>query len=397
MPGFIKVNSEQRPIAVPYVKVAGDWKPVALGYVKAGGQWKIWHTAEIVDDFNRVDSAALGFASNDFSEWVELSGDWEIKNNQAYHGGGAGPSIAAVPLYKATTDVTVEVDIPSGTGLGAAFWVSDAANWWAAIPGRRTQNNPSFYSCPAGFTLSGTRCIQTTPTVYAATYQPARTVSVAFCPSPYYDTGAGCGVSLYPRYGSSSYGIGCRGVGGCSSAGGSCNYSQTCADAGLGPCNCVVSVSTCTCQPFGGSCSGCSGTLGTGYSYTSRTIPGGYTCPQGGTLNGSTCTIQENNPATFNPASTTYPAVMRIYKSLGGAVTTELQRDLASDPRSIGVTVSGNNVAVKSYASAGVAGIPYSSLTYTTSNATKTTNIGIIKNGNQASGQANNIDNFRAE
>jgi hypothetical protein len=88
---------------------------------------------------------------------------------------------------------------------------------------------------------------------------------------------------------------------------------------------------------------------------------------------------------------------MRIYKSVGGAVTTELQNDIPSDPRSIQVVVSGNNVNVKSYALAGVTGTAYSSLTYNTVNAVKTTNVGVIKNGNQASGQANNIDNFRAE
>ena len=397
MPGFIKVSGEQRPVAVPYIKVSGDWKPVAIGWVKVDGAWKIWHTAEIVDNFNRTDAPTLGLASNDFSEWTTLAGSWEVNTNQAKAGDTAGPHLASVPLYKANTDVTVEVDIPTGTGVGAAFWVNDATNWWAAIPGRRTQNNPSFYSCPSGFRLEGTRCVRTTS--YSATYVNPSTIQVPFCPSPYTDNGVNCVVSLYPEYGVTSTGVGCRGVQGCQSLapGATCFYSQVCADLGLGPCNCVIVAETCVCQPFGGSCSGCSGTQTTGYSYNSVSFPGGYTCPQGGSLSGTTCTLTENNAATFNPATITYPSVMRVYKSVGGAVTTELQSDITSDPRSIQVTVSGNNVNIKSYALAGVTGTPYSSLAYTTSNAAKTTSVGIIKNGNQGEGQTNNIDNFRAE
>lgn len=397
MPGYIKVDGSQRPVASPYVKVSGVWKPAAVGYVKVNGEWKIWHTAEIVDNFNRANSATLGTASNDFTTWDNLVGTWGISNNAAISGSTAGPHLASAPLFKATRDVIVEVDLVNGTGLGAAFWVQDAANWWAAIPGRRTQNNPSFFSCPSGFTLTGDRCIQTVPTVYTATYNPPSSTQVAFCPSPYTDTGSGCSVSLYPEFGVTSTGIGCRGVDGCNAANGTCFISQTCQNAGLGPCNCVVVQETCVCQPFGGSCSGCSGTSTTGYSFTTVSTPGGYFCPQGGTLNGTTCTIQANNPATFNPATTTYPSVVRIYKSVGSTVTSEFQSDIPSDPASIRVETVGANITVRMYAVAQAQGTPYTSRVFTSSNALRATDAGIVKFGNQAANQATQVDNFRAK
>jgi len=443
VPGFLKVDDSQKPIAVPYLKESGTWKPIAIGYIKVEGTWRIWYTAEVVDDFNRADSSTLGTASDDFSEWENLAGTWEVSNNAAETAGTEGPHLAAVQMYKATTDVIVEADLIDGTGLGAAFWVQDANNWWAAIPGRRTQSNPSFYTCPQGFTLEGDRCRRTT--VYTASYEGPSTTTVAYCPSPYYDTGSGCGVSLYPLNDRvpSSRGIGCRGYGGCAAAGGSCSYSQGCADGGFGPCNCVITtyITTCTCQPFGGSCSNCSGTFSTGYSFRTVSSPGrGYYCPQGGSISGTTCTLVENDPADLISSYDTYPSVIRVYKRNAGNISQEFITDIGSDPTSVNnyvqtvsssystpndyrqdtgksgstirdeyiaavgsdpasfkVETSGNNINVKVYTQSQVEGNPYSSKSFQSSGAVKTTGAGIVKYTNQPVNQATRLDNFRAE
>ena len=489
MPGFIKVSGEQRPVAVPYIKVSGDWKPVAIGWVKVNGEWKIWHTAEIVDNFNRTDSPTLGLASNDFTEWGTLAGSWEINTNKARAGSTAGPHLASVPLYKANTNVTVEVDIPTGTGVGAAFWVKDATNWWAAIPGRRTQSNPSYYYCADGsYSLNGQQCIRTTfedivivsPTsytqaatsfqesfrycdvgtlnqfnncVYTESIPATESSSTSYsCPSGYSGPSATnrCSTPRYKVFQTNTVNYGCLEIGACAALG-SCSPSQ----CPSGFCKCTGTTTSCTgCGPdFNLSCANCSGnhiifataTTTTTYScpatYTrsgttcsrqvtsssltgTRTVYGcpdaaGYTkslsgstctytavapyCPSGFIRNsapigsGNECQKTEYQSAIFVPASTSYPSVIRVQRSVGGVITTQFQNDIASDPRSIRVTTSGNNVNVRSYALAGVTGTPYSSLTYTTSNASKSTDVGVIKNGNQAVSQGNDIDNFRAE
>lgn len=509
MPGFIKVAGEQRPVAVPYVKVAGAWKPVAIGWVKVAGEWKIWHTAEVVDNFNRADSGTLGTASNDFSVWTNLVGTWGIANNQAETATTAGPHVASIPLYKATTDVTVEVDIPSGTGVGAAFWVNDANNWWAAIPGRRTKTTAAFYSCPSGYspatsstsvtcsrttyadkivttpntttrqettsqvpyyycnsgTLSGSQCCSPETTA------PTQSTTTRYtCPSGYSGPSATnrCGKSRYKVYSENCGYQGCTSSSNCSVGSsssltakctGSCGYEAPNGGLVVG-CKCYFCTQVCSCAPdYNLSCSNCSGSY---FVFATQSTTTTYSCPAGYTKSGSgastTCTRQvctaaevgyntvtacptvtnyildgkdgstcnyvarppycpsgysprfsdpniytdacyknEYTSSTFNPATTTYPQVVRIYKSVNGTVSQEYQSDIGADPRSIQVTTSGNNINFKGYSAAGAAGTAFSSKTFTATNPARSTIVGIVKNGNQAVGQANFIDNFRAE
>lgn len=316
MPGFIKVDGSQKPIAIPYAKVNQSWTPVGLGYIKVDGSWKIWYTAAIEDNFNRVNSPSLGTASDDFSVWSDYTGNWSIDNNNAYHGSGSGPSIAATPLYKGSSDYTVSMDLVDGTGLGAAVWVRDSDNWWAVIPGRRSQFNPSYYYCAtAGFQLNGQQCIRTTfqniiiisPStttrvaqetqvpnyscskgrlelingVYkcgyyrdeAATNSPVTTTS---CPSGYTLYGNECRKYGTYNYQTSYINYGCRGSGGCASVGGSCQYTSAC--TGFGGCACKKYFSYCQCSVGGGSCTSSCFAQYTTTSPTTTTS-NRYSCP----------------------------------------------------------------------------------------------------------------------
>lgn len=326
MPGYVKVNGSQQPVAAPYVKVAGEWKPVALGYVKVAGEWKVWHTAEIVDDFNRADSASLGIASNGFSVWTELSGDWELKNNGAYHGSTNGPSIATTPLYKASTDYSVQIDIDSNAGLGVAFWVQDANNWYAAIPGVRTKTIPSFYSCPSGYTLEGTQCTKP-PDTYPASYESDSTYAATAnndpiygCPSGYSVSGSQCRKQTGTD--TSTYSATCTtttvrtcpsGYSGPSSTGrcsktifSSCSTvtGTSCVDPSSCPglkgtcvgvcgggfkCSCKTSSTSCKC-PDGRSTGNTVEICSTDTIFATRTDTTTCSCPSGGSLSGTTCT-----------------------------------------------------------------------------------------------------------
>ena len=487
MPGYVKVGGVQQPIAAPYVKVGGTWTPVAIGYTKVAGEWKIWHTAEIVDDFNRDNSASLGTASNGFSQWINPSNNWGVNGNAAYCGTTSTPSIAYTQLYKATTDYKVQIDTPSNTGLGVAFWVQDNSNWWAAIPGSRQQNNPSYYTCPSGFSRSGTTCTRTTyPAIqyeadssYAAT---ANSDPIYGCPSGYSLVSGQCrkqtgtSTSTYaatettapdsyacpsgysgpsatnrcskPRTktASTTSSVYCEDGRNCSLAGGSCSSSAFCSPA----CRCLVRTTTYTCSdgrtvsasgscgndivfaslvsggttytcPNGGSRSGSTCTITSPvYDYTAQIYLGQgdtyYTCPSGGSLSGQTCNITgrgyycasgvqtgntcvltETRTATFFPATTSYPSVIRIYKNAEGTITQAYTKDISSDPKSMEVSTSGSNITVQLYSAANLGGSRIDSVVYNSGSSLRTRGVGIAKNGNQVQRQGIAIDNFRAE
>lgn len=356
MPGFLKVDGSQKPIAVPWLKESGTWKPVAIGYIKVDGTWRIWYTAEVVDDFNRADNADLGTASDDFSEWTELTSGWSIENNSAKQDGSAGPSIASVQMYKASTDVIVEADLVDGTGLGVAFWVNDANNWWAAIPGRRTQNNASFYSCPPDFQLEGNQCRKVE--TYTASYEAdrfanetTRTESYNCCPSNrafesscgccYWSDSAAssststsytcpsgysgpsptnrCSRSRYPVYSTSTTNLGCVRAAACGgSCTGICDYVN-----GEYFCSCVQTTQTCTCGPDGvGSCPSCPGnhivfaTATTSTSYSCPTSPSsGCSRVSGPTSVGGTQVCRTRTCDSFDTCTRTITACPSGYSS----------------------------------------------------------------------------------
>jgi hypothetical protein len=464
VPGYLKVDGSQRPVVAPYVKVNGNWQPVALGYTKVDGVWKIWHSAEIVDNFNRANDANLGTASNTFSQWNELSGNWAIQNNQAFYDGSAGPGIAFTQLYKASTDYKVTIDTPSNTGLGVSFWVQDNNNWHAAIPGSRQQDNPSFYSCPSGFTLNGTTCNRTTnyPASYEGPYTTSANPTYSYtysCPNGGTLSGSSCVTSSsYPATSSTSTSYSCPSGSSGPSSTNRCRRSRPCTTStsttyssssscpggssrpvfsGSGP-NSVVyectrtttycppddiffatqTTSTSYSCPQGGTRSGSTctttssypatqtGQTQTGYSCPSGSTqngstcsyPGrGYYCPQGGTRNGTTCTLSESQSATFNPASTSYPSVIRIFRNLSGTITQVFTQDVSSDPRSMEVSTSGANITVALYSAAGLGGSRIASVVHNSGSSIRTRGVGIAKNGNQVQRQGSTVDNFRAE
>jgi hypothetical protein len=370
LPGSIKVSGSQRTVASPYIKVSGNWRQVAAGYIKVNGTWRVWHTADIVDNFNRVNSSTLGTASNGIAVWSNLRGSWGISNLTASSSDAASTyPIATTPLTKTTQNYTINLDIPSGAGAGIAFWVTNSTNWWAAVT---FQENVSFYTCPNGGTLSGTTC-DLGSSSYPATASQQTTSIAPNTSTTYYQTevfGPSC-----------AGGIQCPDGAPCIN--GLCYY-----DIGCDTRNPVSSTAT--------SCSvtvitGCSqGTFNsfTGQCDVTTTV---YTCPNGGYVSGTTCIIDNSYEATLVTGTSSQT---RIIQSVNGTVSTRASQVTSGATRSLRVTTTGNQISVISYQSAGQTGTN-NTLNHTPTSPAITGVLGIIKSPSSVN-QTSAVDNFRA-
>ena len=461
MPGSIKVSGSQRTVASPYVKVSGSWRQVAAGYIKVAGTWRVWHSADIVDNFNRTNSASLGTASNGIAVWNNLRGTWGISSFTATSSGTPSDyPIATTPLTKSTQNYQINVDIPAGAGAGAAFWVTNATNWWAAVTAQTTTT--TLY-CPNGGTLSGTTCVTGTSTYTASSSSSSTDLGAVTlsCPNGGTLSGSTCvgTSSSYPAIctptlvsvGQPSpvvttyytltdqflYGPSCAGGAPCpddfpcvstaqglqceqfapasfcsadnpvsgtvtscsSTSGGSCPPGSFLGQFG----QCLASVDQCEC-PQGGTLSGTTCTIDTSYAASATCPQGGspengrcisttttYSCPNGGSLSGTTCTIVSGYEAS-STTSTTHET--RIIQSVNGTVSTRATQTTAAAIRSLRVNTVGNQISVISYQSAGQLGTN-TTLTHTPSSPAITGTLGIIKSPS-TSNQTSSVDNFRA-
>ena len=381
MPGSIKVSGSQRTVASPYVKVSGTWRQVAAGYIKVAGTWRVWHTADISDNFNRPNSSTLGTASNGIAQWTTLRGSWGVSSFQANSATAAtSGALATTTLTKPVPNYQIDLDIPSGAGVGTAFWVTDQNNWWAAIT---YQTTSTAYSCPSGGSLSGTTC--TTSSSYGASLTSGSSyVGPATSSTVYYVEEV--------RYGYEPIGIACGSQ--CTQFGGAC-INGTCQEWG--------SYIYCTSTPTSTPSSFCSSTV---YSCSAPSYLSGtdcytsysyYYCPNGGDLSGTTCTVTSSYPATATPV-TSYS--VRLINSASGTISTVQTLSTSVETKSLRVTTTNNAINVKAYGSVGQSGTP-AELNYTATSPTITGNLGVIKiipvtGGSASVNQTNSVDNFGA-
>ena len=83
----------------------------------------------VVDSFDRLASLNLGTISG--APWTQVRGSWGVTLNRA----SSGDVPSSYPLSTLTfskEDVTLSVD-GVGPGVGTAFWVTDAGNWWGTL------------------------------------------------------------------------------------------------------------------------------------------------------------------------------------------------------------------------------------------------------------------------
>ena len=386
MPGSIKVSGSQRTVASPYIKVGGAWRQVAAGYIKVSGAWRVWHSADIVDTFNRTNSSTLGTASNGIAQWSTVKGSWGIADGRA--SSTTEPSnvaLATTTLIKATSNYEIDVDIPSGAGVGAAFWVTDANNWWAAITYQDV-----FYTqtCPNGGTLSGNNCVTT------SSYS-ARAFSYDFVCGSTFDSTQYRNVTTSTSWVANGLACGTS----CTNSGGSCRdgvckvqqTSTSCSS--LSP---VVPGPT-SCWTGGPNSCNCGYYASGGLCYASAT---GYDCPFGGNLDGTTCTVTSSYPAT---QVTNYIYEVRIIQSVNGVIATRATWTDDAETKSLKVLTVGNQITVRAYNLVGQAGTA-GEVSFTASSPSITGTLGIVKSvpvtlslPYASANQTNFVDNFKAK
>jgi hypothetical protein len=166
MAGNVKVSGVWQNIQQPSVKIAGSWKQVTQAWVKVSGAWVSWFVSTISDAFGRADTVTgLGIADSG-QAWVATRGNWFVNLFKAKS--TDTPSnypIAGVDAGSSNATITLDTD---GNGAGAAFWITDTANWHGVVPFQGTttsysQNCTSFSQVNNGYTCGGSYS-QTGPT-----------------------------------------------------------------------------------------------------------------------------------------------------------------------------------------------------------------------------------------
>ena len=218
---------------------------------------------------------------------------------------------------------TVGYSCPSGGTLSGTNCATTTSTPATPTTGATT------YSCPSGGTLSGTSCITSSSSSYAATYsQTGSSGGYYYCPSGGTLSGSSCDTSSSSTYAATStesvgcaagwnpYGLECSRTIETTSAGCAADGGSLGASLGGGEYNCQVYTSgtptyTYSC-PSGGTLNGTTCDVTTDSSYAATYEPGtptySYTCPNGGTLDGTTCDVSSGSSyaATATTGSTTY-------------------------------------------------------------------------------------------
>jgi hypothetical protein len=109
------------------------------------------------DNFNRTTSGTVGTASGNGSTWNNIRGTWEANGTEATSSTAASGNAIARVYTKGTTITNLQVDTLGTGGVGPAFWVTDANNWYAATVVHSTTSGSST-SCTGGCTQTGGYC-----------------------------------------------------------------------------------------------------------------------------------------------------------------------------------------------------------------------------------------------
>ncbi len=124
----------------------------ASGSVRAFGLTVLSALTSILETFNRSNQSGLGSIKGQV--WKVWRGAWSIVSNKASSSSAAGDNALAT-LKFTKTDVTVSIS-GADPGMGAAFWVTDANNWYASV---YTQNQ-ACQTCSNCNAFSGGNCNQ---------------------------------------------------------------------------------------------------------------------------------------------------------------------------------------------------------------------------------------------
>lgn len=96
------------------------------------------------DNFNRTTTTGLGNSSSG-GLWNAVIGLWTANGTVATS--ATNTSISSVTMR--SSNITAQIDLPETTfaGVGIAFWISDANNWWAAYPYHTSSSVTDYERC----------------------------------------------------------------------------------------------------------------------------------------------------------------------------------------------------------------------------------------------------------
>jgi hypothetical protein len=106
----------------------------------------------LTDNFNRTTSGNLGSTSTGSYTWTADAGTWYTNGSRAQSDNTSGTPWALASLNAdGGGNATMNLNTPSGGGVGLAYWVSGAGSWYATFPyfeSSTTQTCDSGSSCP---------------------------------------------------------------------------------------------------------------------------------------------------------------------------------------------------------------------------------------------------------
>ena len=154
-----KVSGDFKSASNLYAKVNGGWKKADFGYIKVNGTWKQFWAAEVIDAFDRANTqTGLGTATSG-QAWTIARSQWQISGNAARTTGTKTDYPLAI-IDAGFSDFNLEAN-ELEPGMGVAFRVEDANNWWAVFP---------YYTQTA---VNYTYCVQSVQQEYCIRSEPA--------------------------------------------------------------------------------------------------------------------------------------------------------------------------------------------------------------------------------
>ena len=299
---------------------------------------------KMVDAFNRTTSGSLGMSDNR-QMWSAIRGVWYADGSQAKSDdASSNNSIVSVDL--ARQNVTVSASVSSG--VGPVFWLTSAGSWWAAVP-YATETSYSYACNP--YPCNPSTCYQTCyNTCYETCYE--------ICQEQY-----NCVTTYSCPYGGSLY------------------YGTYCATgfSGSFPTSGYNAVATTNCE-------------------TRNVLCNPYSCNPY-QCNPYNCNPYPCNYQTCYSSCTGYTQnyYLRLLQSVSGTVSTATSDvSLSSAAVAIMVQTSGNTITAKAYSNTSMTAQLGSTLTYTPSNPTKGTQVGLVKYTSPYN-QGSTADNFLAQ
>lgn len=132
---------------MPFIGTRGSGSSKALGRLAPVS------IVSLSDNFDRTTSSTLGVPSGRGISWKNQRGVWQANGSIALSNNDKSTNSIATIRTASSTISNLQVDTQNTGGVGLAFWVVDADNWWAATTGYNTttgQTSSTTTTCSGG-------------------------------------------------------------------------------------------------------------------------------------------------------------------------------------------------------------------------------------------------------